>query len=68
MVITETFRKDDQYFKGELASKPDTHSVWMNWDQYFLIRLERDTKFKPRRMLCQAARWDAFIYLNSSNP
>jgi len=63
MVVTETFREDSRNFRGALSERPEARSVWMNWESYFLIRLERDPKFKPRRYLCQNGRWDAFIYL-----
>lgn len=63
MVITEIFRPTEEFYSGPLSGKP-IKSVWMNWDQYFLIHLERDPKFKPNRSLCQRGRWDAFIYLN----
>lgn len=66
MVITEIFRSENASFRGELAWKPGARSVWMNWDQYFLKRLEMDPLFKPRRFLCQQGRWDAFIYLNAN--
>jgi hypothetical protein len=63
MVVPETYRGDEQFYSGPLARKPEVRSIWMNWDQYFLIRLEKDPTFKPRRFLCQRGRWDAFIYL-----
>ncbi len=64
MIVTEIFRTDEQIFLGEQSARPDTRSVWMNWDSYFLNRLERDPAFKKKRFLCQNGRWDAFIYLN----
>jgi hypothetical protein len=63
MVVPETFRGDEQFYSGPLSERPNAQSVWMNWDQYFLIRLQKDPTFKPRRYLCQRGRWDAFIYL-----
>jgi hypothetical protein len=64
MVVTEIFRPDEVVFQGKQSAKPQVHSVWMNWNSYFLNRLERDPEFKPERYLCQNGRWDAFIYLN----
>ncbi|MBS1961613.1 MAG: hypothetical protein JST04_05325 [Bdellovibrionales bacterium] len=64
MVVTEVFRMNDLEFRGNLAERPQSRSVWMDWDSYFLNRLERDPKFKPNRKLCQLGRWDAFIYMN----
>lgn len=64
MVVTEIFRPDETVFRGEQAWRPHNRSVWMQWESYFLNRLEKDPAFKPRRFLCQNGRWDAFIYLN----
>lgn len=64
MVVTEVFRMNDLEFRGSLADRPQSKSVWMDWQSYFLNRLERDPKFKPNRKLCQLGRWDAFVYLN----
>lgn len=66
MVITEIFRPTEEFYSGPLSGKP-VKSVWMNWEQYFLIHLERDPKFKPSRFLCQRGRWDAFIYLKNQS-
>jgi hypothetical protein len=64
MVVTEIFRTNDRHFKGSMAERPENGSVWMNWESYFLNRLQKDPAFKSKRFLCQNGRWDAFIYLN----
>jgi hypothetical protein len=63
MVVPETYRRDERFYGGPLAGANGARSVWMTWDQYYLVQLERDPTFKPRRFLCQRGRWDAFIYL-----
>lgn len=62
MIITEVFRTDEVVFRGDQSWRPHNRSVWMDWQDYFLIRLEKDPAFKPKRYLCQNGRWDAFIY------
>jgi hypothetical protein len=63
VVVPETFRPDEEFYSGPMSERPNVRSVWMNWDGYYLIQLERDPDWKPRRYLCQRGRWDAFIYL-----
>jgi hypothetical protein len=64
MVVTEFFRTADMDFKGPFSERPSIRSVWMDWTGYYLNQFQRDPNFKPRRTLCQKARWDAFIYLH----
>lgn len=62
VVVPETINLQERWIEGPQADYPQIQSVWMNWDGYFLYPLLREDGWKPYRSLCQAGRWQAFIY------
>ena len=62
MVVPETINGIERWIDGPQAMYPEVQSVWMNWREYFLFPLLAEPLWKPHRHLCQAGRWQAFIY------
>lgn len=63
VVITEMIYWQERVISAPLSEHPEVQSMWMNWKDYYLYRLEEWPHWKPNRYLCQRGRWQAFIYM-----
>ena len=64
VIVNETLSWTEREISGPQSEHPQIQSVWMNWNQYFLIALNKIPGWKPHRRLCQVGRWQSFIYMN----
>lgn len=63
VVVPESLTHEERNIDGPASDHPEVRSVWMNWNGYFLKRLGDDPKWIRDRYICQAGKWQAFIYL-----
>ncbi len=64
VVVTESINWSSGNLQGRAEDFPHVQSTWMLWRDYFLNELWREPGWKPRRMICQRERWQAFIFEN----
>jgi hypothetical protein len=63
MVVTETLNWQERNIDAPWSQHPDVHSVWMDWNGYYLHQFMTMPSWKPIRHLCQKGRWQAFIFM-----
>jgi hypothetical protein len=64
VVVTETLNWPERNISSRPELHPEISSLWVNWKDYFLVRLYKSPGWKPNRFLCQRGRWQAFIFMN----
>lgn len=62
MVVPETLNWEERNIDAPWNQHPEVHSVWMDWQGYYLHQFMQAPGWKPNRYLCQKGRWQAFIF------
>lgn len=65
VVVTEMINWAERWIDAPADTHPEVSSLWMTWKDYYLNTLYNQPGWKPVRHLCQKARWQAFIYLDT---